>query len=344
VDSRWTPLYGDAVSTPSDPQRGGQQPESAPDSGRLEKPAAEQPGEQGNPEAGHPSAGGHYGQQPAPQQPGQYGQPSGGQYGGPAYGGSQYPQPGQYASNQYPHQGQYPNQNQYGPHQYGTGQPYGQAPQYGQSPQYGQAPEYGQQQKPGQQPVYGQPGYGSQPYGAGSYGQPAYSPYGTPPPYPAGLSDSDVESTSRPGIMGLALALLILSALPFLAVGALMAIVASSSIFPPEILNDPRIAEAGITAETLVSFVRVVGVVMAGIALLYVVFAVQAFRGRNWARVMVVVMTIGFVLLLLFSLLGGTAGDASSLIFLVAVLAASVGGTVLLFLPASARFFANPRR
>ena len=39
-------------------------------------------------------------------------------------------------------------------------------------------------------------------------------------------------------------------------------------------------------------------------------FAVLAFRGRNWARVLVTVMTVGFALLLLSGLVAGTAGDA----------------------------------
>ena len=41
------------------------------------------------------------------------------------------------------------------------------------------------------------------------------------------------------------------------------------------------------------------------LALLYLIFAVLAFRGRNWARVMVTVMTIGFALLLLSGLFTG---------------------------------------
>ena len=62
-------------------------------------------------------------------------------------------------------------------------------------------------------------------------------------------------------------------------------------------------AEAGVTPELLVSVMRVVGGLMAGLALLYVVFAVLAFRGRNWARILVTVMTVGFTLLLLSGLI-----------------------------------------
>ena len=82
---------------------------------------------------------------------------------------------------------------------------------------------------------------------------------------------------------------------------------------------------------------------MAVLALLYVIFAVLAFRGRNWARVLVTVMTVGFTLLLLSGLFTGTTGDASGLVVLLAIIVLSVGGTVLMYLPAAARFFAHPR-
>ena len=310
MDSRWGPIYGDAVSTPSDPQRGGPKPDSTPDAGQPERSAGEQP-------AGEPA--------PYPP-PGQYG----GQYGA---------QPGQYGNPQ----GQYPP-NQYGG-QYGSGQPYGQPPQYG--GQYGQNPQYGQQ------PAYGPPGgynnppyspYGNQPYGSpeGQAGY-AYSPYGTPAPYPAGLDDGGSADNPRPGVMVGALILLILSALPFLIIGALMALAVGTDVLPPEILNDPRFTEAGLTPELVVSAVRLGGGVMAVVALLYLLFAVLAFRGRNWARVMVTVMTVGFALLLLSGVVTGTAGDAGSLGVLLAIVALCVGGTVLMYLPASTRFFANQK-
>ena len=310
MDSRWGPLYGGAVSTPSDPQRGGHQPDSTPDAGPPERNAGDQP-ERGS-------------EPPQYQPPGQYG----GQYGA---------QPGQYGYQP----GQYPDQ--YGG-QYGQPPPYGQNPQYGgqygQAPPYGQQPEYGQPAGYGQQP-YGQ--YGNQPYGPADGQNPyAYSPYGTPAPYPAGLEDSKSGAAPRPGIMAGALVLLILSTLPFLAVGLLMVAAVGTDMLPPEILNDPRFAEAQLTPELLVTAMRVGGAIMAAVALLYILFAVLAFRGRNWARVMVTVMTVGFTLLLLSGLLTGAAGDMGSLGVLLVIVLLCVGGTVLMYLPASARFFANP--
>ena len=64
---------------------------------------------------------------------------------------------------------------------------------------------------------------------------------------------------------------------------------------------------------------------MAVVALLYMLFAVLAFRGRNWARIMVTVMTIGFALLLLSGLVTGTAGDSGWLGVLLVIVAAQRG-------------------
>ena len=70
----------------------------------------------------------------------------------------------------------------------------------------------------------------------------AYSPYGTPPPYPAGLDDGGVSAAPRPGVMAGALVMLILSALPFLAVGVLMVIADRAERAPA---GDPERPAAG---------------------------------------------------------------------------------------------------
>jgi hypothetical protein len=298
------------VSTPTDPQRGGQHPEKDPAGGSSENPQADRPDEAGQPP------------------PNPYAQP--GPYDQQQYGAGQY---GQYGAG--PYNSGNPPYNPYG-QQYG-GQQYGSPPQYGQAAPYGQQqPGYGQQQNP----------YGGQPYGNSSYGytnQPAYNPYGSPS-YPAGLDEGGVGGVPRPATVTVALVLLILSALPFLLVAVLAATLLNAADLPPEIYSDPRIIAQGITPELLVRFATVFGIFIAVLALVYILFAVQAFRGRNWARIMVAVMTTGFTLLLLLGLFGGTTGDTGGVVFMLIILAASVGGTVLLFLPASARYFANPRR
>ena len=241
-----------------------------------------------------------------------------------------------------PQQGQpYPQQGQPYPPQ---GQPYpGQQPQGTPPPPYGtgyggtQYPYPGDQGlAPGQQPQ----GYPYNPYGQSPYGQ---SPYGGG--YPAGLDDKATARAARPAIMVLGLVLMILAALPFLAFGVLFLVVPlDSTTIPPEVFNNPQLAEAGVTAETLVSILRVFGGVFVVLALLYIVFAVLAFLGRNWSRILVTVMTVGFSLFLLLGAVGGGAADATSLAILLAPVVLALAGVVILFTPPARQYFAAPRR
>jgi hypothetical protein len=303
VDTGTARSYGDAVSTPHDPQHGGQHPDKGADGGQ--QPGQEQPGQSGAGQFGQEP--GQYGQQPTQYGgSGQYGQQSG-QYGQqPAQSG----QPGQYGQ---------------------QSAPYGQQP-----PPYVQQPgQYGSRPYPGQP-------YGGQPY-SGDKDAYAYSPYGGTP-YPAGLDD-DVQPARRPGIMILSLVLLILSALPFVAGGALLLLIPlDASAIPPQLLEDPRLTSAGATPDLLINLIRTAGVLMLVLAVLYILFAVLAFRGRNWARILLAVMTVGFTLLLLSGLFSGAGSDTPSLLFLLFVVGASVGGVVLLFIPDSSRFVSSRRR
>ncbi len=223
------------------------------------------------------------------------------------------------------------------PAPYGTG--YGGA-RYphpgGDQPPYGQQPAYGQ-------PVYGQPAHGQQPYGQQPPGEYPYSPYGTGP---AGLGGPDGAPARRPAIMVLALVLKILAMLPFLAAGVLFLLLPlDAATLPPGLVDNAQLAEAGITTETLVSFVRIIGGVFLALALLYVLFAALAFTGRNWARILVTVMTVGFVAFLLLGLTGGVnAADPATLAFLLGLIILPVAGVVILFLPPSNRYFSSLRR
>jgi hypothetical protein len=144
--------------------------------------------------------------------------------------------------------------------------------------------------------------------------------------------------------MVLALVLMVLAALPFLVigVGALVLPINAADI-PPELLTDPQMVKAGATPELLIQAARVLAGVMLVVALLYVVLAVFAFRGRNWARIIVTVLSVGFALLLLTAVVGGAAA-AGSIALLLALLVFLVGSVVVLFLPDSQRYFAAPRR
>ena len=238
-----------------------------------------------------------------------------GQYSHGAYEPGQYPQgqypPGQYWQGQYP-QEQYP-QGSYQPGHY----PHSQYPQPG---------------------VYGQPGgYGvpGQPYGdQGGY---PYNPYGS---YPAGMHEEDAPPVRRPGTMVLALVLLILSALPSIAAGVLVVLAPSELVNlagTPEQLDQLR--QAGVSPESVIA---AGGALVLGLALLYVLFAVLAFTGRNWARIVVAIMTAGFALI---TLAGGVTGaQAAELLFVLLMVGASVVGTVILFLPEPSRWYASTRR
>jgi hypothetical protein len=244
---------------------------------------------------------------PDPQQ----GQPPPGQQPAPygtGYGGAQYPNPAG-AAPQPP---------------YGTG--------YGGAQYPNAAPNPTPQQ--GQQP-YGRPAYGQQP--GGGYPYNPYSPYGSP----AGLGSKDTPPAPRPPIMIVALVLLVLSALPsligavFLASGVLSG--ADLGISPEQ---EAELAANGLSSASLL---QGVGIFIGALALIFITLAVVAFSGRNWARILVAVMTTGFLLLIVASLVLAPQ-DLSTLLVGLAPLLVAVVGVVLMFLPASTAFFSAPRR
>lgn len=223
---------------------------------------------------------------------------------------------------------------------------------------YGQPGSYGGPPPPPGPGGYGQPapydpraGQYGQPAGSyaqpppppgGDKGLPAYSPYGTS--YPAGLDRGDVAPVARPWTMGLALGLLILSTLPFIAVGLILLLVPiNAESLPPGLLDDPRLVQAGATPDLLISVFRVFGGVFLVLALLYVLFAVLAFQGRNWARIVLTILTVAFALVLIVGLVGGAGSDVPSLLSLLGIIVASVGGVVLLFLRDANQYYARPR-
>lgn len=207
---------------------------------------------------------------------------------------------------------------------------------------------------PPEEPRYGT-GYGGaryplpegaeqqQPTAAAQEGGPQpfqYSPYGPYTPPPAGL-DQQVERPARPGVVALGLALLVVAALPFLAFGLVFLLVPlGPDILTPEFVDNPQLRAAGITdIGVLVSVVRLLGGVLTVLAVVYLVFVVVGFTGRNWARILVAVMTAGFSAFLLLAIVSaGTADPVSTLVLLVPVLL-SVGGIVTWFLPQANRWY-----
>lgn len=198
---------------------------------------------------------------------------------------------------------------------------------------------------------YGGAQYGTPPPGQQSgqrqYGAPAqpyadypYSPYGSAP-FPAGLDGTSTAPVARPGIMILALVLMILSAVPFLVFGALflMLPIAVTDV-PPAFVTEIQRIDPNLAVEDFILGLRVIAGVALALAVPYVTFAVFAFLGHNWARILVTVMTAGFAVTLV--LLTGGALDA--LLVSLPVIVLSVAGAVLLFVPPSARYFSAIRR
>jgi hypothetical protein len=142
--------------------------------------------------------------------------------------------------------------------------------------------------------------------------------------------------------MVLGLVLMILAALPFLLGGVLGLATVTASDIPPEVLTNPSIVRAGGTPELVLQALRVLLGLMVAAALGYLLFAVMAFRGRNWARILLTVLTAGFVLLLIAGVAGGgTSGGVLG--FALFLIVAVVGGVVILFLPDANRYFSRPR-
>jgi hypothetical protein len=206
-----------------------------------------------------------------------------------------------------------------GPSQYPGPSPYSQAPAGGPA-------------DPAAEPPYVYNPYGNFPYPA-SY-----------PSSPAGLGPEPVlPPPRRPGSLHLALLLIVLSALPYLLVGLLAVLGAgqAAAALPPEDLT--QIQELGVDLEQLV---RVTGLVLVAIALVYLLLGVLAWTGRRWARGLLTAMTAGFVLMLAASLFGTVAQgllNADSLLILVVPLVLAVAGVGLMFGSAARDWFARRR-
>jgi hypothetical protein len=180
----------------------------------------------------------------------------------------------------------------------------------------------------GQQSPYGQP---SSPY--------AYSPYGAPYQPPP----DEAKPAPRPGILWLGLILLLLSAAPFMLLGfVVLTRPLDASNLSAETMA--QLQQFNLTVEQVVSAFRSVGAVFGGFAVLYVLLGAWAvFTGNKVVRILVGVLTVGFALLLVASLVLLGAADPTSSAFIGAVLLASVIGTVILFLPANREYFTGRR-
>ena len=180
--------------------------------------------------------------------------------------------------------------------------PYGQ-PQYGQ-PQYGQ-PTQGQ-------PLYGQPTQGQSPYGQPQYGQPQYGQqpfpgYGAAPAAPTGYgAPTPVERpvTVRAGIgafVGSIVLSLVAQVITLLNLDTLTDLAANQAGGD---LSREEAELAAAMGDTFGTLGVVVGVVFTGVFALFVWFA---WRGHNWARIVLWILAgLGIV----FGIIGTAVGSS----------------------------------
>lgn len=201
-------------------------------------------------------------------------------------------------------------------------------------PQYGQ-PQYGQ-------PPYGQPPYGQPPYGQPPYGQ----PYGYAPA-PSVTTGPPPEPMERPVTVRAGLGAF-LASIVFSIVGSAV------SLLNWDLLLDQALAAQGAQLEDLEGSgmdaaalaelgVRIGIGIGIGIIALQLLFIWFAWRGRNWARIVLwVIGGLGLV-----SGLVGVLGQPSPLPFLTALgvfqLLATAVGVVLLALKPSNDWYAHEK-
>jgi Family of unknown function (DUF6264) len=220
--------------------------------------------------------------------------------------------------------GQQPPQGQ-------PGQPPGGSPQYGQQPPpYGQSPPYGQPPY-GQSPQYGQPEYGQPQYGQPQYGQPQYGQQpGGFDPYPAapqggGGWGAPSAPTARPTTVKAGIG-------AFLA-NTLLGLVSSLITFADlNDLVDTTARDAGLSPDDVRTGVLVGAVIGLLFLVAYLLVLWFAWKGRNWARIVLWVLGGLSVLSGLVSL--GAGGGLLSTIGVLQLLLV-IAGIVLLALKPS---------
>jgi hypothetical protein len=163
-----------------------------------------------------------------------------------------------------------------------------------------------------------------------------------PYPYTGGFQAiARPSSAARPGIMNLALVLLILGVLPVIALGGLALTVLIVADAPQSADAGGRLAtQFGTTPEQGLMIARIAAGVVAGLGLIFLLAAVQAWLGRNWGRVVVTVFTALLAAVVVLGLTGGgTVQDTVTLAIVIAIVALLVVGVVLLYLPGPAEYY-----
>lgn len=217
-------------------------------------------------------------------------------------------------------------------------------------------PDEGDRAQPNPNQQYAAGLYGRTPDddAAGGRAEPpyVYNPYGnvsypaTYPVPPAGLGPGDDRTPMRrPGVLHVALALLLVSAVPYL-LGGLLAVLGAGSVeaaVPPE--QQAQMQQLGVDLEQVV---RTAGALLLAVSLAFVLLAVLAWTGRRWARALLAALTVGIMLMVLVILLAGTSQgvplDGAGLLMLAGPAVLALVGVVLMFGAAAREWFARSRR
>ena len=165
----------------------------------------------------------------------------------------------------------------------------------------------------------------------------AYSPYGAR--YPAPPHHGPI--VRKPRLLVVAAVLMVLAALPFVLFGVLF-LAAPVDALAQEVLASPTMQQAGATQALVVSAMRMLGGVILAVAVLYLVFGFLAFAGRNWARIAVAVLTVGFAFLLIAALVA-SGGAVDTIALAVGLLALILGAAAILFSPGVNAWYAARR-
>jgi hypothetical protein len=166
----------------------------------------------------------------------------------------------------------------------------------------------------------------------------AYSPYGSP--YPAAGQDP-APPVRRPRLLIVAPLLMLVASLPFLFFGGFFLLAPLDGLVQ-ELLSSPRMQQAGASADLVILAGRILGGIMVAVAVLYLLSGFLAFAGRNWARIVTAVFTVGFALLLMAALVAsGGAVDTITLTSVLLILI--VAAAAILFSPGANAWYTSRR-
>jgi hypothetical protein len=179
--------------------------------------------------------------------------------------------------------------------------------------------------------------YPQNPYGANAGNPYPYTPYASTPSQP----EPPQAPRTRPGTVVAGVAMLVVSALPFVVLGVLSLFTPLTqaelqSVLPPELNLEQTLTDANVTFDQLLQALRLMFAIITLLSLAFVAVSLVALTGKRWARTTVTALGVLFAIFLVLNLSVSGAG------LLVAVpLVLLVAGIVLLHRRPSSEWFAR---